>query len=344
MSYTVPQFNLVANIWDCQFPADGDPDWTDVPVQKYLRSRMSLDVEPQATDGFWRKYAPPIQLRFPRDHDAFLGIAASWSHVVFEVPAGSGAYFRTRWQEIQHEGFPNEYAIILVTPCTIDGLAIGPPLAEYGLGTESDVCPPPSPPPPPVAELQQANFILRDDASTGMVGVIARRQSESNFYEAAYSAGDGTFYILKRPDSPFPNVLASYSLVDVPAVGDFCAIYFTVTDDELSARIVTLLEDQTITATDSTYATGDGGGLHIEYVHDVTLFEVYHDLDPVAADNFSDTPFTDLSSHTMLMGSGWFYGSTGSVFEITASGSEAGPAGTSAPVLFQIVMTDYASP
>jgi len=152
MVYSVPQFNLLARIWDCRFPADGDPDWEDVPVQKYIRSRMSLDVGPQVEAGWWQNWTPPIQLRFPRDHLAFVDPPALWSHLSFEVPAGSGQFYRAQWQEVQHQGFVNEYAIILVTPCDEAGLAIPPPSADTPVGAASDACV--SPPPPPGIDLE----------------------------------------------------------------------------------------------------------------------------------------------------------------------------------------------
>lgn len=343
MAYQPPIFNLLANIWDCQFPDDGDADWLGVPCQKYIRSRMSLDTLPPDAGNWFRQWAPPIQLRFPRQHAAFTDIPATWDHVITEVPAGSGQFYRTRWQEIQHQGFPNEYAIILADACDSQGRALLPPGATLPTDVAPDVCESP-PPPPAVEELQQGNFVLRDDGATGIVGIIARRQDETQYYEALYSPADNTFYIRLYPDSPFPNILASYNLVSPPTVGDFVFIQFWATGDSLSARIFTAAEDQTINATDSTYPTGIGGGIHIEYLHDVNAFNVYHDLVDVATDDFVDTAFTDLSVHSMVLGSGWFYGSTGSVFEIRADGISCGAAGTSAPTGFQIVMTDYPAP
>jgi len=338
MAYQPPVFNLVCNIWDCNWPEDADPDYTDVPCQKYIRSRMSLDVSPQAADGFWRVYTPPIQLRFPRNHEAFTGPPALWPHNCFEVPAGSGQYYRAYWQEVQHQGFPNEYAIILVNPCTAAGLAIGPPLAEYGLGTTPDICPAPA---PPVVESHDATFWLRDDASTGMVSVAGRRQDETAWYSAQYDCSGMELYIRKFPDDPFPVILASQSLSNPPGVGDFVTLFLLITDDHIEARIITLLEDFTISTDDSSYPTGIGGGIMIGSSHECSLYHVYYDVTGIASDNFSDTPGTDLSAHTMIAGSGWFYGSTGSLYEINAAGDMAvNSVGSS----YNIVMTDYPPP
>lgn len=339
MAYTLPKFNLLAKIWDCQVPSDGSADWSDVPCQKYIRSRMSLDVKPQTAASWWQTYTPPIQLRFPRSHLAFTPPPAEWEHAVIEVPQDSGQYYRCQWREVAHQGFVNEYAIILVTPCDADGLAIPPPLTDSPVGIAPDVC---TSPPPPPEELQQAQFYIVDDSATGMVGVLARRQSESSYYEARYQAGDGTFYLI-RMDSDTPTYLADYSLSVQPGVGDFVAIYFSITGDGLSARIYTPDEDHTISATDSTYPTGSGGGIHIEYLHRCSPFNYWNPPpgSPLIEDQFVDTPGTDLASHTMDSGSGWFYGSTGSVFEIAADGISCQVAAASSPVSWQIVMTDY---
>lgn len=141
MAYTTPSFNLLADIWDCKFPSDDVADWTNVPCQKYILSRMSLNVTPQSAANFWRQFTPPISLRFPRTHAAFSGIPSEWTHAVVEVPAGSGQYYRSYWFEIQHQGFPNEYAIILATPCSMTGLAIPPPVSTSRLGDVANVCP-----------------------------------------------------------------------------------------------------------------------------------------------------------------------------------------------------------
>lgn len=140
MAYTPPQFNLFASIWECRVPDDGDPDWTNVPVQKYIFSRLAFDVSPQTFSGWWEAWQPPIALRFPRNHAAFLGNPQAWPHVAFEVPEGSGQFYRTSWREVMHQGFPNEYAIILVIQCTAAGLAVPPPSSEYALGYGADVC------------------------------------------------------------------------------------------------------------------------------------------------------------------------------------------------------------
>lgn len=161
MAYTVPQFNLLAKIWDCKFPSAGAADWSSVPVQKYVLSRMSLDATPPSAPDWWKQYTPPVTLRFPIGHAAFSGPPSSWDHVCFEVPSGSGQYYRAYWQEIQHQGFPNQYAIILVTPCDVDGKAIPPAGSGMLVGTRNDVCPlvpPPPPPPPPPPGPAKASF------------------------------------------------------------------------------------------------------------------------------------------------------------------------------------------
>ena len=140
MAYTTPTFNLLAHIWDCKTPADGVQQWSNVPCQKYILSRMSVSASPQSIADYWKTYPPPVQLRFPRSHAAFTPIPSAWTHLVFEVPAGSGQYYRCFWRDVQHQGFVNEYAIILCVQCDNAGKAIPPPGLAIGIGVGSDAC------------------------------------------------------------------------------------------------------------------------------------------------------------------------------------------------------------
>jgi len=314
VAYQPPVFNLVANIWACTWPEDADPDYTDVPCQKYIRSRMSLDASPQAADGFWRVYTPPIQLRFPRQHTAFTGPPALWPYNCFEVPAGSGQYYRAYWQEVQHQGFPNEYAIILVNPCTAAGLAIGPPLAEFGLGTTPDICPAP---PPDVEQLVQCNCWVLDDQSTGATGVTANIQDEDNFYACVYDLGSNSFDIWKCVGGSLTS-LVNHVPAASPDVDASIFIQFTLLGSSLTGHFVHPNDEATITITDTTFPMGTQCGMILQFQRN-NAFQAYLDLVQVCDDNFLDTTGTNLSAHTMDMGSGWGYGTTGSGMEIDGS-------------------------
>jgi len=116
MAYTVPNFNVFADVWSTgHVPADDDPDFENLTVQLYIYSRVSFDVQPCELE----LYQPPIQIRIPR--------AASTPWVegqVFEVPAESGRYYRARFKERVHIGFPNEYLVVVVVQCGSDGIPI----------------------------------------------------------------------------------------------------------------------------------------------------------------------------------------------------------------------------
>jgi len=258
MAYTVPNFNLLASIWDCRFPADGAADWEDVPVQKYLRSRMSLDVGPQVEAGWWQNWTPPIQLRFPRDHEAFMDPPALWNHLSFEVPAGSGQYYRCQWQEVQHQGFPNEYAIILVTPCDEAGLAIPPPSADTPVGSAPDIC---TIPPPDVDEEQYGEFIV-DDAAFDIMGYIARATADDTFY-AAYMHGPSGQFILAKVVGGTATTLDSAAWTSPPSHNGTLDLICHWEGESLSARFITTSDDVTLTATDSALSLGQCDSDHL---------------------------------------------------------------------------------
>jgi len=130
-------------------PANGDPDFEDVPVQKYVASRAAWPVTPPWSTGFYLAYHPPIQLRFPHI-SPFSGTWRAWKVTCVECPAGSGQYYRTFMGDIQHEGFPNEYVLVIGVQCTDDLKAVPPPGAAELTGVGPDACgvvPPQSDPP-----------------------------------------------------------------------------------------------------------------------------------------------------------------------------------------------------
>jgi len=153
MSYRPPDFNLLANLWLCDgeiAPVNGPPDVTDVPCQKYIASRSAWAVTPPWSTGFYLAYAPPVQLRFPRQ-DQFAAAWTLWKIVCAEVPAGSGQYYRCFWQDVQHEGFINEYALVVAVQCNAELKAVPPPggAEDTGVGVDSCGSTPPADPVPP---------------------------------------------------------------------------------------------------------------------------------------------------------------------------------------------------
>lgn len=111
--YTLPTFNLVADAWVAPNAPNLDvADIPNVPVQKYISSRAAFDIQPMELLA----WVPPVYLRID---PAFGGLHADvW---VWEVPQGSGVYYRARWKDLIHEGFPNEYEMHLLCQCDGDG-------------------------------------------------------------------------------------------------------------------------------------------------------------------------------------------------------------------------------
>jgi len=134
MAYTVPNFNLLADVWNAgHTPADDPPDEENVPCQFYLYSRGTFDVDPCELE----LYTPPIWLRFQSVDAGIVSLGQ-----VFEVEPETGRYYRARFKEIMHYGFPNQYLIVVVVQCTSDGI----PLLRDIEGAEPCTEPPPSTP------------------------------------------------------------------------------------------------------------------------------------------------------------------------------------------------------
>jgi len=119
MAYTVPIFNLESDVWySGKTPADDDPDSENLPTQKYIYSRAVYDVQPCEMEQF----TPPIFLRMSIDD-----IAIWQQGQIFECPAESGLYYRARFKEHMHQGFPNQYLVAVVVQCNSAGV----PLIRY---------------------------------------------------------------------------------------------------------------------------------------------------------------------------------------------------------------------
>lgn len=279
-------------------------------------------VSPPTHADWWKEWQPPIQLRFPRTHLAFTGLARSWSHTIFEVPMDSGAFYRIIWCEVQHEGFTNEYALCLVTQCDEEGLALSPPgSTSIDTGVSPEICTSP-PPPPLVEEIVQANFHCGPGAfDSGACGVMGRVQDQDNYYLAHYSTSSQEMTIYKVV-SGTPTSLTALSPVPNPDDDGEVFIQFFMTGDSLGMRVYHENADMTMSITDTTYPPiGDGGFFCTLF--EVNAFNAYDDLVPWAEDNFWDTPGTDLLSHSMILGSGWTYGTSGSDYDVVASGIAA---------------------
>lgn len=122
-SYTPPVFNLICDVWiDGAYPAvSAFPDYTSVPCQKYIPSRIFLDVTP----GQWDLWVPPVVVRVPGSAPG-VGDAPITNWGVIECPSGSTHFYRVRWCERMHEGFPNEYVILVCEQVQADLTPLAP--------------------------------------------------------------------------------------------------------------------------------------------------------------------------------------------------------------------------
>lgn len=116
MAYTPPQFNINVDVWSAgHVPSEDDPDFENVTSQFYVYSRVIFDVQPCELE----LYQPAMQIRMP------IAAVVPWTDgQVFEVPSESGRYYRARFKDRLHLGFPNEYLIIFVVQCGSDGIPI----------------------------------------------------------------------------------------------------------------------------------------------------------------------------------------------------------------------------
>jgi len=139
--YRLPTFNLTADAWQCaNGPNDGPPGYTDLPCQKYVSSRPQTDITPPWQMDYDLEWVPAVILRFPMDVAPFSGPRPSWDCGMFECPPGSGCFYRTSWQEIMHEGFPNQYAAVVVTQCMRTGEAWRTPGTYLPTGLGEGTC------------------------------------------------------------------------------------------------------------------------------------------------------------------------------------------------------------
>jgi len=112
-TYSPPNFNVLADLWfGSNVPFTSLPDFEDQACQFYVYSRGLLDITP-SDEELW---VPPIYLRLP------LASIVNWRNLqVVECPPASGRWFRARWKERMHMGFPNEYLVVILQQCDAEG-------------------------------------------------------------------------------------------------------------------------------------------------------------------------------------------------------------------------------
>lgn len=200
-SYTPPQFNLLARVWlSGRLPVNGDADRAAVPVQKYLLSRIGVVNYPTVAAPV---HGPIVIVRSPRAQ--WPGPWPTWSASCWEIPMGSLQYYLTRWREVQHEGFVNQYAEFVCVQCT----ASGDPVEPW----------PPSPPPPISSSSSSASSGSGSSSSgaggpghdcgtaTGLIpgepfGVQFLPPLEEDWWRSTVTLG-GPYHVHVTTDNPF---------------------------------------------------------------------------------------------------------------------------------------------
>jgi len=111
--YTLPQFNLLADVYlGSASPEDQGyvPTWTNVPAQKYVlqNSGAAFNVVYWTSGGFL------VEWRFPRTVAPFDDTIQAMSDLGYVCTAGNvDVFYRIHDFEFKHEGFPNEYAVMM---------------------------------------------------------------------------------------------------------------------------------------------------------------------------------------------------------------------------------------
>jgi hypothetical protein len=142
MAFRLPNFNLLADAWSCSTTPFADaPTWTDLSCQKYIPNRMVHATTPPYQGQYWVEWFPPTVMRMDRTQSPFDVPWVGWQVGILEVPKGSGQYYRVTMSDIIHEGFPNEYAILVTTQCDLEGRAFQPPSGSIATGYGESPCP-----------------------------------------------------------------------------------------------------------------------------------------------------------------------------------------------------------
>jgi len=110
--FRLPVFNLRMSVWTGGHTPSADPaDATDIPCQLYVLSKLATEMRPSFPD----LYNPPIMIREQ------LGVYSPVVGDIFEVATGDADYYKARWVQVFHKGFPNAYIGVLVEQCQADG-------------------------------------------------------------------------------------------------------------------------------------------------------------------------------------------------------------------------------
>jgi len=109
MSYTLPAFNLVVNIWHNGTPISNPPDLITVGNLAYGR-RVTTQYWDWADSGISSVFAPLLLPPLVDVRDPMTGPGRD----TIEVPAGSGRFYEVDYVDDVGKGFPNEHRFALM--------------------------------------------------------------------------------------------------------------------------------------------------------------------------------------------------------------------------------------
>lgn len=122
MPFTPPLFNLLFNYWAPGNLPSGGPALASYYAQLYVYSRSAADSFP----GNNLTYPPSVWLRVSKAtiQDIAPDIVGSYWSFTDTVPVVR--YYRCRWWEWTHVGFPNQYGMLNVDQVSSSGVVPDP--------------------------------------------------------------------------------------------------------------------------------------------------------------------------------------------------------------------------
>jgi hypothetical protein len=108
MAFTVPVFNLTANIWT--FGTHPAPPRVVTVCNLAMRRQVAAVYQGQS---FPTDVAASMYLLMPPRTDVRGGYSSTGQDLV-EVPAGTGRFYAVLWVDDVGRGFPNEYRLALI--------------------------------------------------------------------------------------------------------------------------------------------------------------------------------------------------------------------------------------
>lgn len=120
MVYTLPNFNLTCLVTQGpDAPSSGPTTFGPFDCQKYISSREASYIP--AGTWFWDPLSPYFRIKKDAWYTQFTNDLLIWEIGFLELVPTSGIWYRIFSYEIMHEGFPNEYVVLVGRRCFLSG-------------------------------------------------------------------------------------------------------------------------------------------------------------------------------------------------------------------------------